>query len=56
MPASIGLHNLRRLPSLTGDRAEGLVSVLIPARDEAANIEACVTAALASRGVAVEVG
>src|SRR3954468_700052 len=55
LPASIGLHNLRRLPSLTGDRAEGLVSVLIPARDEAANIEACVTAALASCGVAVEV-
>src|SRR5215210_4005715 len=55
LPAALGVHNLRRLPSLRGERAEGLVSVLIPARDEAANIEACVTAALASRGVAVEV-
>jgi glycosyltransferase involved in cell wall biosynthesis len=55
LPAALGVHNLRRLPSLRGERAEGLVSVLIPARDEAANIEACIAAALASRGVAVEV-
>ena len=32
-----------------------LVSVLVPARDEEANIEACVRAALASRGVPVAV-
>ena len=32
-----------------------LVSILVPARDEEANIEACLRAALASRGVAVEV-
>jgi hypothetical protein len=55
LPAALGVHNLRRLPSPGGESAEGLVSVLIPARNEAAHIDACVTAALASRGVAVEV-
>ncbi|MFZ4405862.1 MAG: glycosyltransferase [Paracraurococcus sp.] len=55
LPAALGVSNLRRLPSLQADTAEGLVSVLIPARDEAANIESCLAAVLASRGVAVEV-
>ncbi|MBK1660618.1 glycosyltransferase [Paracraurococcus ruber] len=55
LPAALGAHNLWRLPTLSKTSAEGVVSVLIPARNEAANIEACVAAALASRGVAVEV-
>ncbi|MDO9707585.1 glycosyltransferase [Paracraurococcus lichenis] len=55
LPAALGVHNLWRLPSLQGETADGLVSVLIPARNEAANIEACLHAVLASRGVAVEV-
>ncbi|MBL6459033.1 glycosyltransferase [Belnapia sp. T6] len=56
LPAVFGLVNLWLLPRLrapSGDQ-EGLVSILIPARDEAANIEACLRAVLASRGVAVE--
>lgn len=44
------LQRPRRAPA-----AGTCVSILIPARDEAATIEAAVTAALASRGVAVEV-
>jgi hypothetical protein len=46
LPAALGVSNLRRLPSLQADTAEGLVSVLIPARDEAANIESCLAAVL----------
>jgi hypothetical protein len=55
LPAVLGAMNMRLMPRPREAEAEGLVSVLIPARDEAANIEACVRAALASRGVAVEV-
>ncbi|WP_043358739.1 glycosyltransferase family 2 protein [Belnapia sp. F-4-1] len=56
LPALFGMLNLWLLPRLRapGGEQEGLVSILIPARDEAANIEACLRAALASRGVAVE--
>ncbi|NOG72113.1 glycosyltransferase family 2 protein [Roseicella sp. DB1501] len=55
LPAALGAHNLWRLPRPRAEGAAGLVSILIPARDEAANIEACLDAALASRGVAIEV-
>ena len=57
LPAALGAMNLHYLPRLAraAPAPDRLVSILIPARDEAANIEACVTAALASRGVAVEV-
>jgi hypothetical protein len=58
LPALIGLVNLALLPRLRppGAAPAGrLVSILVPARDEAAHIEACLAAALASRGVAVEV-
>ena len=55
LPAALGAQNLWRLPRLPAVAAPGLVSILIPARDEAANIEACLDAALASRGVAIEV-
>lgn len=56
LPVALGARNLRRLPRAQG-RPPGptMVSILIPARDEAANIEACLRAALASRDVAVEV-
>lgn len=57
-PAVLGAMNLRLLPRpQAGAPPESvrLVSVLIPARNEAANIEACVRAALASDGVPVEV-
>lgn len=55
-PAVNGVVNLFLLRTPAGPAAEGtLVSVLIPARDEAANIEACIEAALAQAGVAVEV-
>ncbi|MEH3119851.1 MAG: glycosyltransferase [Methylorubrum populi] len=56
LPAGLALANLAILrtpePPL---RADGLVSILIPARNEAAVIEDAVRAALASTGVAVEV-
>ncbi len=56
LPAALGLHNLLRLRAPEGRPPEGtLVSILIPARNEAANIPACAEAALASQGVAVEV-
>lgn len=59
MPAGFGAVNLALLPRLSGRAAappEGaLVSILIPARNEAANIGRCVRAALASTGIAVEV-
>jgi hypothetical protein len=57
VPAVMFALNLRlyRVPGAraAGDGAE--VSVLIPARDEMANIAACVHSVLASRGVALEV-
>lgn len=58
LPATLGAWNLLMLPRLHLDAAlpEGvLVAILIPARNEAANIGACLEAALASHGVAVEV-
>jgi glycosyltransferase involved in cell wall biosynthesis len=58
LPAALGAWNLWKLPRLTADPPElpgALVSILVPARNEAGNIEACLRAALASRGVAVEV-
>lgn len=56
IPAAIGLVNLRLLRAPRGAVApDTLVSILIPARDEAANIAACVEAALAQHGVPVEI-
>ncbi|MDJ0386885.1 glycosyltransferase [Roseomonas sp. E05] len=56
LPVALGTNNLRRLPRARGRPPEPtLVSILIPARDEAANIEPCLRAALASRDVSVEV-
>ena len=56
MPVMLGTINLWRMPRLRGTPAEGmLVSILVPARNEAANIAGCVEAALASTGCAVEV-
>ncbi|MFN3449382.1 MAG: glycosyltransferase [Roseococcus sp.] len=56
MPIVFGVINLRRLPRLGATPPEGtLVSILIPARNEAANIGACLDAALASTGCAIEV-
>jgi len=55
-PAILGAVNLARLRAPRGPAPDGaLVSILIPARDEEAHIEACLRAALASRGVAIEV-
>jgi glycosyltransferase involved in cell wall biosynthesis len=56
MPVVFGIINLRRMARLGDKPASGtLVSILIPARNEAANIGACLDAALASTGCAVEV-
>ncbi len=56
-PAGLAIVNLAvlgRTPRVPA-RERTLVSVLIPARNEAANIGPCVEAALASRGVDIEV-
>lgn len=56
IPAVLGTINLLLLPRVRGVPSAGaLVSILVPARDEEANIEACLRAALGSRGVACEV-
>lgn len=56
LPALNGLVNLALLRAPGGAVPEGaLVSILIPARDEAANIGPCLEAALAQAGVAIEV-
>lgn len=56
LPAATGLANLRLMRAPAGAAAAGTrVSILIPARDEAATIAASVKAALAQRGVAIEV-
>jgi len=56
LPIIFGAINLRRMPRLRGVPAPGTcVSILIPARNEAGNIAACLDAALASTGCAVEV-
>ena len=55
-PASMTAANLALLGRAEGAPApDTLVSILVPARDEAANIGACLDAALASAGVAIEV-
>lgn len=57
MPVLIGLVNLRlyrRLPAAATTETPA-VSVLIPARNEEANIEAAVRSVLANRGVTLEV-
>lgn len=55
-PAVIGAINLRLVRAPSGRVPEGaMVSILIPARDEAANIGACLEAALAQQGVRIEV-
>lgn len=55
-PATMAVANLMLLRPAQGRPKDGtLVSVLVPARNEEANIATCVEAALASRGVAVEV-
>ena len=57
VPAGLFFANLRafrRAPDTAGGPVKP-VSVLIPARDEAHSIAACVGAALASRGVSLEV-
>ena len=56
LPALNGLVNLFLLRAPDGPAPAGtLVSILIPARDEAANIGACLEAALAQQGVDIEV-
>ncbi|WP_426954886.1 glycosyltransferase [Muricoccus radiodurans] len=56
LPTAMAAVNLSLLRRAEGRPAEGtLVSLLIPARDEAENIAACLDAALASTGVAIEV-
>ncbi|KQT78700.1 glycosyltransferase family 2 protein [Methylobacterium sp. Leaf466] len=56
LPAVLAAINLTLLRTPEPDAASGgLVSILIPARDEAATIAGTVTAALASTGIAVEV-
>ncbi|MCK8785458.1 glycosyltransferase family 2 protein [Roseomonas sp. NAR14] len=56
LPVVLGIANLLLQRRAHGPAPAGaLVSILIPARDEAARIGPCLAAALASRGVAVEV-
>ncbi|QDV63159.1 glycosyltransferase family 2 protein [Crateriforma conspicua] len=62
LPAAMFAVNVRLfmlgssdISGLDGSEQGKAVSVLVPARDEAAGIEACVQAALASRNVEVEV-
>lgn len=55
-PAIVGLINLARLPVARGTPGAGTrISILIPARNEAGHIGACLEAALASTGCEVEV-
>ncbi|WP_018260450.1 glycosyltransferase [Methylobacterium sp. WSM2598] len=55
IPAVLAIGNLASLRAPRPEPGEGLVSILIPARNEAANLPATLAAALASRQVAVEV-
>jgi len=56
LPAVMAVLNLTKVGPPRGAPADGtLVSVLIPARNEEANIARCLDHALASRGVGVEV-
>jgi cellulose synthase/poly-beta-1,6-N-acetylglucosamine synthase-like glycosyltransferase len=55
-PAAMFVVNLRRYRAPDAEvQGAPRVSVLIPARDEAGNIRACVESVLASLGVALEV-
>lgn len=55
-PATMAVANLFLARTAQGTPGDGtLVSVLIPARNEETHIAACIEAALAARGVAVEV-
>ncbi len=56
LPIIFGAINLARMPRLRGRPAAATsVSILIPARNEAANIQGCLDAALASTGAEIEV-
>jgi hypothetical protein len=56
LPVTIGIPGLLLLLRARGTPPAGTrVSILIPARDEEANIAACLDAAAASRGVEVEI-
>ncbi len=56
MPVIFGIINLRNMARVTGTPGAGTkVSILIPARNEQANIGTCLDAALASTGCEVEV-
>ncbi len=55
LPAGLAVVNLMVLRTPEAEPDDGLVSILIPARNEAGNIAGTVQAALASTGVPVEV-
>ncbi|WP_409564276.1 glycosyltransferase [Methylobacterium sp. J-076] len=55
LPAAVATANLLALKTPAPAPGDGLVSILIPARNEAGNIAGTVRAALASTGVPVEV-
>ncbi|MFM8616376.1 MAG: glycosyltransferase, partial [Alphaproteobacteria bacterium] len=56
MPGGFALDNLRRMAKAEGPAPkDAQVSILIPARNEEAHISACLDAALAQHGVAIEV-
>ncbi|GJE41703.1 glycosyltransferase [Methylobacterium soli] len=56
LPAILAAMNLTLLRTPEAEtRAPGLISILIPARNEEANIEATLRAALASAGTAIEI-
>nr|WP_238247413.1 glycosyltransferase family A protein [Methylobacterium persicinum] len=55
LPAGLAVANLLALRTPAPEPGDDLVSILIPARNEAGNIEGTVRAALASVGVPVEV-
>ncbi len=55
LPAGVAAANLLALKTPEPEPDDGLVSILIPARNEAGNIVGTVRAALASTGVPVEV-
>jgi cellulose synthase/poly-beta-1,6-N-acetylglucosamine synthase-like glycosyltransferase len=55
-PIGFAIDNLRRMAKARGPAPkDALVSILIPARNEEAHISACLDAALAQQGVAIEV-
>lgn len=55
-PIGFAIDNLRRMAKADGPAPQdALVSILIPARNEEAHIGACLDAALAQQGVALEV-